>query len=269
MEPVGVVVGVLNLWHFAAAYTQSLPHRYDPLGRLLVALFGVSVCFLPYSRLGGCWLVAMMVDVIGYHGIPRPEGYTVGVWLVVALCLAHDYITWVVSALCVLWLGLVWQVNVRKHYYDDGVSLKVAGVWTLLVVLGGVGVVDARFTGCSVLLYTLLFTGRFIPGTFNGETYRVPSGSDSSSIGSGSDSSDGLVAGLGSSSSSERWDSRARYDVQGLLDDCFHDSGCSFQEEWSSLYEDGNRVPGVLQPREREEGMQEQDDGRHHVFVDV
>lgn len=237
---VGAGILVLHAWHGLAAHTGSLViwHPYDLHGRLVAGVVGVCACFVPLPQVGALWLAAMVCDVVGYHEIDRPTGYVPVSLLILCLSLVHPYASLGLGVVCGVWLGLVWQVRVRRRVNGHQASSRIVFLWSLGVATGVAGVVGGVFgkrvwswgTVVSVLVYTLLFTGRFIPGVIHGTA--DPVRREPSARGGWTQlDPDGVVYGSGASTSSDDRQA-ARHDVQRLLDGCFDDSGHSAQEEW-------------------------------------
>lgn len=240
---IATTVGVLHLWHGVAFVSESLPtwHVFDWHGRVLAGVFGVVACLFQYPQAGTLWLISLVADVAGYHELPRPHGYLPISFLVMVFSVLHLYLTLFAAFVCVVWLGIIWPARVRKRLYQYPMTWKKVCLWCLIVTSGSIGVVGGVFhplfswgTVLSVVLYTLLFTGRFIPEVLNGAADPVRYGQHPDGGWVRLDPL-GALHGLTATFSSQ--DRRTvQHDVERLTHDCFDDSGHSAEEEWSSTY---------------------------------
>lgn len=236
-------VAVFHAWHAVAYVSDSLPvwHVYDSHGRIVVALAGIAACLLHMPQAGAVWLGAVVCDVVGYHELYRPPGHVPISALILILSVLHPYASLALAVVCAVWLGLVWQMRVRRRVYQHETTWKLVTIWTAIVVSGMVGVVGGVLHGSrwwswatltSVVLYTLLYTGRFLPSVIYGTADPVRHRSPTNGSWRQLDPA-GAVQRLAASGSSD--DRRAaQHDVQRLLDDCFDDSGHSIEEERAS-----------------------------------
>lgn len=283
MEALCVGVGVLHGWHFLAWHSESLPpnQRYERDGRALVAFWALSVGLLPAlipdsriaPRASACWLLAQVVDTIGFHGLEAPGWFAPVAAVVASVTLVAPGLRWVVALVSGLWLGVVWPWWLAP----GSRTWWVAIVWELGVVVGMVGAVADLAPGqtiwvwggpLSAALYTLLYTGRFVPGVLYGsQSYRVHDPEPAGLLGrphAPARMVDPAPAAQGSGSGGS-----SGSDVPRVVHYDPDDWRSTLSAGWSSRDEDGSGGSAGFHPGQGGEGVLEQNVGESLLLMGV
>lgn len=283
MEALCVALGVLHGWHFLAWHSESLPwgQKYELGGRILVALWTLGVGILPAlvddpripPRASACWLLAQVVDTVGFHDLAAPGWFPLAVGLATAVTVAVPWVRFGVALVCALWLGVVWPWALAPRPRGYGVAF----VWQLGVMAGTMGVVGDLAPGSqwwawcgplSATFYTFLCIGRFVPGILDGrESYRLHDREPATVAGvrippARVVDSDSTAPGSGSGGSS--WS-----DIPRVVQYDPDDWRSSLSTGWSSRDQDGAGGVAGVHPGQGGQGVREQDIGESLLFLGV